>query len=430
MNSINRKTTPEFKSIGKTSLFKPEELKLKNGIPLYVFNLHDSELIKFEMIFEAGNWNLSKPLAGLASAKLMDDGTRRKTSKEIAEEIDFYGSYYSVSVQSDFVSIELFTLRKFLSKTLPILLEILTEAIFPESEIKIFQVNNIQKILVDEQKVQKIGTRLFLKSLFGGNSKYGHGEHVEDYEKLGREEILESYGNVFHNGNCILLASGKIGDIEIKVIENIFGLKAWGKFNPKIMEDPTANYYNTKPEYVFKETQNASQSALKIGKPLVPKSHPDFPFLGILNTVLGGYFGSRLMNNIREDKGLTYGIGSNINPLKNLSFFYISTEVNADSTKEVILEINKEIEILQKDLISVSELELVKNFMRGSFLGSLENAFSYADKFKSLYFHKLDYTYYDVWFEAINKSNPNQLRALAQQYWDRESFHTVIVGKE
>jgi len=427
---LDRITPPDFKLIGRTNLFRPESYTLSNSIPLFVFNLNQAELIKLEWVFKIQDWDPTYPLDTISAAKLMDDGTRTRTSASIIEEIDFYGSYFQIHVQADTISLELFSLRKYLSQTLPIIRDVLTEANFPESEIEVFALNNVQRLQVESQKVQKLGSKLYYASLFGNSHRYGYAETIKDYKALERNRILETYQETFYSGNCTLIASGKISQEDIKTLEDVFGKEAWGiKPNKRpSLSKPGMEY--PKPGYRFQEMQAASQSAIKIGKTLVLKSHPDFPYLQILNTVLGGYFGSRLMSNIREDKGYTYGIGSSVQSLQEAGFFTISTEVKAESTQDTLKEIQKEVMLLQTELISDQELGLVKNFIRGSFLGSLENAFSYADKFKGVYFHGLDYGYYDRLFEAIDGASPKMLRELAGKYWDWNSFHTIIVGKE
>eukprot|EP01137_Pigoraptor_chileana_P019852 Opistho-2@81461 len=128
-----------------------------------------------------------------------------------------------------------------------------------------------------------------------------------------------------------------------------------------------------------------------MGNLSINRSHPDFASLQTLNCVLGGYFGSRLMANIREDKGFTYGIGSGIASLKDAGYFFIATEVGTDVCNSALSEIEKEITLLKTEVIGAEELNLVRNYMLGSMLGSLENAFSHADKFKNIYFSDLDY---------------------------------------
>jgi predicted Zn-dependent peptidase len=166
-----------------------------------------------------------------------------------------------------------------------------------------------------------------------------------------------------------------------------------------------------------------------MGLPIINRTHPDFPALQVLNTVLGGYFGSRLMANIREDKGYTYGIGSGMSSLKHSGSLFIATEVGADVCQSAITEIEKEVNLLKSELIPDDELSLVRNFMMGSLLGSLENVFSHADKFKNLYFSGLDYDYYDRYVSTIKTVTAVQLKQLAEQYLNADQFYKVVVGK-
>ena len=159
------------------------------------------------------------------------------------------------------------------------------------------------------------------------------------------------------------------------------------------------------------------------------RTSPEFPALQVLNTVLGGYFGSRLMANIREDKGYTYGIGSGMVSLKNSGALFIATEVGADVCRAAINEIEKEVNILRTDIIPEEELALVRNYMLGSLLGSLENVFSHADKFKSLYFAGLDYDYYDRYIKTVKSVSGDELKQLAINYLDFDKFYKVVVGK-
>src|SRR6201999_3753609 len=153
-----------------------------------------------------------------------------------------------------------------------------------------------------------------------------------------------------------------------------------------------------------------------MGLPTINRTHPDFSAMQILNTVLGGYFGSRLMANIREDKGYTYGIGSGISSLKHGAALFIATEVGADVCKAAINEIEKEINLLKTELIPEEELSLVRNYMLGSLLGSLENVFSHADKFKNIYFAGLDYDYYDRYTNTVKTITAPELKKLAEKY--------------
>jgi predicted Zn-dependent peptidase len=219
--------------------------------------------------------------------------------------------------------------------------------------------------------------------------------------------------------------SGKIEDKTLMLLNELFG--NWK--NTSTVPAFNMAYQSASDKLHYIEKPDALQSAIRIGIPLVNRTHPDFIGLQILNTALGGYFGSRLMANIREDKGYTYGIGSGIASLQQAGYFFISTEVGVDVTSATLVEIEKEVDLLKLELISEEELALIQNFMMGSLLGSLENAFSHADKFKNIYFYGLGYEYYDKYIKTVKDITPQELRDLANKYWDYDAFYKVVVGK-
>jgi predicted Zn-dependent peptidase len=159
------------------------------------------------------------------------------------------------------------------------------------------------------------------------------------------------------------------------------------------------------------------------------KLHPDHHKLQVFNTILGGYFGSRLMTNIREDKGYTYGIGSGIISLQNSGYFFISTEVGADVTKDALAEIYKEIELLRTEEVSLEELDLVKNYMLGHFLKSCDGAFNMASLFESVDSFGLDYSFYDEYINTIKTITPKTIKELGVKYFKKSDLKEVVVGK-
>jgi zinc protease len=213
----------------------------------------------------------------------------------------------------------------------------------------------------------------------------------------------------------------------LELIQTSFGTE-WT--NPTIETDITQPALKPAGEhFYFIEKTEALQSAIRMGLPAITRAHADFPALQVLNTVLGGYFGSRLMANIREDKGYTYGIGSGISSLNKGGAWFIASEVGADVCKAAVIEIEKEINLLKTELIPDEELSLIRSYMLGSLLGSLENVMSHADKFKNIYFAGLGYDYYDRYTQVIKTVTAEELLQLANKYLEQDKFYKVIVGK-
>jgi len=424
--TLQRKKAPDFKSIDHINLIKPFHQKLDNGCNLFCFNSGDQELVRIEWIFANERFDPAKPLLNMAVNTMLTEGTGTLTASQIADRVDFYGAFLQVDYGYDQSLVTLYSLNKHLQHTLPVIKDIITNSVFPEKELETFVRNQQQKLQVSLQKNDVVARRLFIKALFG-NTIYGLAANADDYKTLHREDMLLHFKQMYQPANCTIIVAGKIEPEILDLIAGTFN-QDWDSTSAKTdisqpeLEPAEQHFYLT-------EKPDALQSAIRMGIPIVNRTHPDFPPLQVLNTVLGGYFGSRLMANIREDKGYTYGIGSGISSLKLSGSLFIATEVGADVCKAAITEIEKELNLLKVQLIPEGELSLVRNFMLGSLLGSLENVFSHADKFKNLYFSGLDYDYYDRYVETVKTVKAERLQQLAEKYLNFDGFYKVIVGK-
>ncbi|RCH56118.1 insulinase family protein [Mucilaginibacter hurinus] len=422
---LDRTIAPGFNAINDINLIKPQHKQLDNGCNIYSFNSGGQDLVRIEWIFGNLRFDTAKPLLNMAVNALVTEGTKNFTGAQIADRVDYYGAFLQADYGFDQSQVTLFSLNKHLPQTLPVVFDVLTEAIFPQKEVDTYVRNQQQKLQVSLQKNDIVARRQFNKAVHG-DTIYGYAATAEDYRQLQREDMLAHYNQMYQPSNCTLIIAGKIEPDIFDLICSTF--EAWQNHTePADLSQPAATpaaerfYYLEKPE--------ALQSALRLGAPSVTRAHKDFPALQVLNTVLGGYFGSRLMANIREDKGYTYGIGSGVSSLKNAGTFFIASEVGADVARAAMTEIEKEITLLKTDLIPDEEVNLVRNYMLGSLLGSLENVFSHADKFKNLYFSGLGYDYYERYVHVIKTVSATELKYIAEQYWDFTQFYKVIAGK-
>lgn len=423
---IDRTLAPAYRAIENIELVKPQQVGLPNNCNLYYFNAGGQELIRIEWIFANLKFNPDNPLLNPAVNAMLTEGTSTLTAAEIADHVDFYGAFLQVDYGFDQSQITVYTLSKHLDKILPVIKDIITDSVFPEAELQTYIRNQQQKLQVNLQKNDVLARRAFNRALYG-KTAYGYASEASDYDKLNRDDMQKHFKQMYQPANCTIIAAGKVDEATLTLLKNTFG-ESWNKSvetadttQPAIQSASEKFYYTEKPD--------ALQSAIRIGLHTINRTHEDFPALQILNTVLGGYFGSRLMANIREDKGYTYGIGSGVTSLKHAGALFIATEVGADVCRNAVSEIEKEIDLLKSELIGEDELSLVKNYMLGSLLGSLENIFSHADKFKNIYFSGLDYEYYDRYTATVRAATAEQLRSLANKYFDYDNMYKVIVGK-
>lgn len=423
--TLNRIAAPDFKQVQHIELIKAQTKVLDNGLKVFVIPAEDQEIIRLEFIFDNINWHSSKPLQAFAANSMLVEGTASLSASKIAERIDFYGAFLQTDYSYDQASVILYTLNKHLEATLPVVKDVITNAVFPQEELDTFIRNQKQKLSVNLEKNDFVSRRVFNHALFG-DSLYGYAVEEEDYNNIHRDDLLSYFKSAYQPENCTIVAAGKIDDAVMAALDRNFG-KDWeskGRISKNSFKFTTG-----RGQQHFIERTDALQSAIRIGEVSIGRAHPDFPAVQVLNTVLGGYFGSRLMANIREDKGFTYGIGSALISLKETGYFFIASEVGADVCKAAVDEIQKEINILQSIPVPADELDLVRNYMLGSMLAGLENVFSHADKFKNIYFSGLNYDYYDNYIETVKTITSDELLELANTYLDFDKMEKVIVGK-
>ncbi|MEO8759818.1 MAG: pitrilysin family protein, partial [Bacteroidia bacterium] len=291
-----------------------------------------------------------------------------------------------------------------------------------------YLINKKQKFLVNSQKVDMLARRIYSELLFGKTHPYGLEVKVEDFDTTKRTAIVNFFKTHYTHHNCTIIVSGKLPANLQTVLNNHFGKEKWGVASN--IEKAYTPAQTTTQNIHYVERPDAVQSAIRMGRKLFNKTHPDYFNFQVLNTIFGGYFGSRLMANIREDKGYTYGIGSGLASLAHDGYFFISTEVGSDVTKDALKEVYKEIDIIQNDLVSADELETVKNYILGQFLRSVEGPFSLADKFKGVWEFGLDYSYYDNYFNAVKSVTSQQIRDLAGKYLQKKDLIELVVGKK
>lgn len=426
MTEINRKIKPEIKPVDRIELYEPEKVTLENGIPVYIINTGTQELIKVDFIFNAGKWYEEQLLLADFTNNMLKEGTKKYTSREIAENIDFYGAHLETSTGNDIASVTLYTLNKYLENVLTVVEDVIKNSVFPEKELITFIQNKKQEFLINNEKVRYVARRMFNKQIFGEQHPYGKTAVVDDFDKVTKEALISFHKKHYTHSDCRIIVSGKIPSNLITILNRHFG-DGPAVPNEQIVNNPVVEIKpERKKEHIKKA--NAVQSAIRIGRPLFNKTHPDFLKLEVVNAVLGGYFGSRLMTNIREDKGYTYGIGSAIVSLHNSGYFFIASEVGNDVTELAIKEVYSEIEKLQQDKVGNEELNLVRNYLLGSVLRNFDGPFYIADSFKSVLEYGLDNRYFQNYIDTVRSITPEEIRDLTRQYFDTKDLFELVVG--
>ncbi|HEY4788594.1 MAG TPA: pitrilysin family protein [Bacteroidales bacterium] len=425
---VNRKISPLIKEIKSFNIEEAKKLQLSNGIPLFSLNSNSSEIVKIEFLFSAGNWYQETPLAAFAVNNMLVEGSKIFDSFQIAELVEFYGAQLGYNVDKDNAFVSIVCLQKHLEKVLGVVEDIIKNATFPENELEVFKNKHKQLFLVEQSKVRNIARFIHSRMLFGNQHPYGYLVTPEDFDKLTRDLLIRFYKQRYQASNCRIIASGKVDDKTIQLIEKHFGVDNWNYYENKAF--PYFQPVTEEERQIHVDKPDAVQSAIRIGKIMFNKLHPDFVGLSVLNCVLGGYFGSRLMKRIREEKGYTYGINSLLVEFRNSGYFTIVSELGSDVTAPALDDIYSEISRLRNELIPPEELLRVKNYMLGDIVRMFDGSFARAESLISLLEYDLEYDYFYSMVNHIKSITSNELQALAMQYLDPESLYQVVVGKK
>jgi predicted Zn-dependent peptidase len=422
---LNRKQNPKYNNIEHINFPKVEKVKLDNGAYLYTINGSPQDILKLDVTVGAGSIYADKKLIAPITSMMLNEGTNSKKSYEISEMFDYYGAYSQAVAEKDTAFCGLVSLNKHIDKTLPLFYEIMTDSIFPQKELDITLTRQKQQFVIDMEKTSFISINLFLEKLFGEHHPYGNSVRVEDYSNITRQELLDFYKSYYYAGNYNFILSGNVLPKDIELVNKYFGQnKILSKQQlPKIEEIKTQN----QDVFVVKKP-DAVQSSIRMGLITVNRYHKDYAGLLVLSTIYGGYFGSRLMKNIREDKGYTYGIYATQTSLQNAGFLVVSTDVKVENTKEAIEEIKREMQYLCDKEVQKEELDLVRNYMMGEMIQMFDGPFAISESFKSVFQYNMGFEYFEYLRETILTITSQQLKDLAIKYFDVAKLTTVVVG--
>lgn len=418
---INRITRPAVEKINSVEFLAPIEYSLTEKVSLFHMKHVPNDTCRLDLYFDAGKITEEKGIASFVNGVLLS-GTEEKTSQEINEVINGLGGYYDSGVSIENAVISIYCLKENLSKIFETLMDAILNVSFIEKEVEEYISDSKQRFKLGLEKVSFLAQRAFQEVLFSNDSRYSKNTELNDYDSLSISDLKR-----FHQENYVkgLTKVVIVGDVEKNEIDEIIQL-CLPICSPKTTEF-TGDLKNIAGEKRIAK-EGAIQSAIRIGKIMFNKKHEDYLDFIIVNTILGDYFGSRLMSNIREDKGYTYGIGSWMSELSNTGYFIIATEVGHEVKDETIKEIKFEIDRLQRELVPLAELELVQNYMLGQLLKSADGPYAMMDLFLSAETHNEDLDFYNLAIKSVQEITPKRIQNLAIKYLNWESMSIIIAG--
>lgn len=425
--SVDRKSAPLIYDAVDFTYKLPavSEHMLDNTLCLHWLNAGVQDVIEVNWVFPAGVWQEQKPAVANAVSALLKNGTSKKTAHQINEALEFYGANLKVSTSNDHAVVTLYTITKHLPHLLPVVHEVLTDPTFPQNELDIYKKNVIDRLLVNLRQCEFVANQRIDAMLFGESHPYGRYTKKETIEALTREDLIAFYKTNYDLSHVRIFMAGKVGDAEVNCLNDCFGKTAINKTDIPYQDfiiPPTI----TKNENVLNDPDGV-QGAIRIARLFPNRHHPDFAPMVVLNTLFGGYFGARLMSNIREDKGYTYGIYSSLSPYKNGGALTIHTEVGRDVVAAAVKEIYFEMKRLCEEPVPADELLLVKNYLLGNLLGDLDGPFSIMQRWRTLILNGLTEAHFNNNIHVYKTVTPKDLQALAQKYFNTDDYCEVVV---
>lgn len=400
-----------------------EKYKLDNGVSVYSVDAGAEDVLQVEWVFSSGNWFENRNLVAASTNFLLKNGTTSKNAFQLNEHFEYYGSYVNRSCFNETATITLHCLNKHLEVLLPVVKEMLVDATFPEEELMIYKQNMKQRLNVNLKKCDFVAGRLIDTYLYGEEHPYGRYTKFEDFDGLTREALLDFYKKFYQQGQFLVFVAGKVPS-------NIFQLlnQNFGDLNnqPMTLTGIPVKSVSEKKFRVMNDPEGV-QGSIRMGAKFPNRHHPDFAKAQVLNNVFGGFFGSRLMSNIREDKGYTYGIYSYLENHVQESAWVISTEAGREVCEATIVEIYKEMALLREKEVDAEELLLVRNYMMGSILGDLDGPFQIISRWKTIILNGLDENYFYKQIDTIKHVTAAELQELANKYLVPEHFYELVV---
>lgn len=422
--SVDRKKGPVINKITALNIPQVSREILDNGTELIEVNMGTQNLVQLEILYKGGRISEHGKGVSRATSRLLKDGTHNFSSSQIAEGVDFYGANMTTGASLDYSYAKIFSLNKYFNKILPLLKEVIEQPIFPESELSTYKTNSIQKLQVEKAKSELVAYRTITEYLYGDEHPYGYNSNEEIYHKLERDQLMDHFKSHFGTDNRTIILSGRITDDIRNEVKRNFG-KTFIASEKYEYQEPTT-HSNRMIKSI--KSEDDLQSSIKIGCRLFKRDHSDFADMFILNTILGGYFGSRLMSSLREDKGYTYNIYSSVDMMIHDGYFNISTEVGNKYLGQTLEGIYEEMELLTTEKVSAEELNMVRNYLSGNFLNMIDGPFKVAGMSKVIALNDLNFDFYQNIMNRIHSITAEDLLQLSKKYLVKDKMVEIIVG--
>ncbi len=408
-----------------------KRIVLENGMVLLLAERHDIPMVTVNMTIGAGNLAEPADKPGLASitASLLMQGTATRTAQDISREIDFVGGSMSVSGGSDYASAGLRILTKDLRKGLELLTDVLMNPAFEQSEIDRKVKETLAEIQRQKEEPESVASQAFDKAVFGDHPYGRTNDDVSGYlPKLTRGDVVDFYKGFFGPNNVVVAIVGDVTEKEIvPLLTGCF--KNW-KRSVKSVPAHAAPPKLDKPA-VIRIDRNVTQASIAMGHGGIARGNPDFYAVMVMNYILGGGgFSSRLMDNIRDNRGLAYDVHSSFSAQKEPGAFEVWIQTKNESANEAIAEAFKEIRRIQTEPVTDKELVDAKAYLTGSFPLRMDTSAKIAGMLGSIEVYGLGLDYPQKYPGLIHAVTRDDVLRVAKKYLRPDAMAIIVVANQ
>ena len=407
------------------ALLPADRFTLPNGLKVVAMGGVDAPVIRAELIWDAGRPFETGKLVNALVDDLLLEGTPKHTAAEVEAYFEQYGTQLDQPDVMDTANLSIATTLRWAGEVLPMMAEIVAEANFTEESFARSIRQRKQRLRENLSDNDTLAFRLITEATYGADHPYGYNSHLETYDELKLQSVKDYYRSHYHAGNATLFVAGNLTDDVLQLVEKTFGGLPSGERARPVDFPPVP----VQPHLQQVQRPRAEQTMIRIGRPGVDIRGIDYPALMVLDTIYGGYFGSRLMKNIREEKGLTYGIESEVDTYRYDGDFGVSADVANESVAIVRREIAVEAERLRQDLVGPGELEMVRAYLSGSVANNLDGVFGHAYRHRSAIIKDYEpHAFLATLSQTILEITPEQIREVARKYLNPDGDWEVVLG--
>jgi zinc protease len=426
----DRSKPPALGSAPQLKLPAIQKRTLSNGVPVWLVEAHEVPLVQVTLLLKAGASDDPNGKFGLASltAAMLDEGAGKRSSLEIADEIEFLGADLSTSSSFDASAVRLGVPVARLGSALAVMADVALRPTFPEAELERLRQERLTELLQARDDASTVAPMAFARQVFAPPHRYGTGPigTMSTLKNFTTEDLKSSYSAAFLPANAALIVVGDVTDAVVPQMEQHFGSWRTGTTATRHATIPTAPQPGQR-QITIVDMPSAEQSQIRIGWVGVPRSTPDYFPLQVLNTMLGGSFTSRLNQNLREEHGYSYGASSRFDMRLSAGPFVAGAGVQTDKTADALREFFNELAAIRKP-IPAEELAKAKNYLAFGFPSNFETISDFSAQLEQLVIYGLPDTYYADYVKNLQAVTGDAVMKAAATYIQPERSVVVVVG--